>query len=197
MLFSSIIFIVYFLPVFLGFYLLTGLRTAVLLTGSVIFYAWGEGKYVFLLAGLIVLNFCLAQALNHARLQRRTMWLVIALIVDLGVLGTFKYANFVGEIINGLGRHPLFPPLTLRLPLGISFFSFQLISYLVDVYRGDVKTKNNLWRFATYILMFPHLIAGPIVRYSQIRDELASRTYSCRRLVLGLQYFITLLCVKD
>lgn len=196
MLFSSIIFIVYFLPIFLGVYLLTGLRTAVLLTGSVIFYTWGEGEYVFLLAGLILLNFYLAQTLRNRKGRRRTMWLTIALVVDLGVLGTFKYANFVGQIINSLAGFLVLPSHALRLPLGISFFTFQLISYLVDVYRGDVKTENNLWRFATYILMFPHLIAGPIVRYSQIRDELASRSSDRRRLGLGLQYFIAGLCQK-
>jgi alginate O-acetyltransferase complex protein AlgI len=196
MLFSSIIFIVYFLPIFLGIYLLTGLRTAVLLTGSVVFYTWGEGEYVFLLAGLILLNFYLAQALRNTKGRKRTMWLIVALIVDLGVLGTFKYANFVGQIMNNLVGFLVLPSHALRLPLGISFFTFQLISYLVDVYREDVKTEDNLWRFATYILMFPHLIAGPIVRYSQIREELASRSYDRRRLGLGLQYFIAGLCQK-
>lgn len=196
MLFSSIIFIVYFLPIFLAVYLLTGLRTATLLTGSVIFYTWGEGGYIFLLAGLILLNFYLAQTLRNRRGRSKTAWLVVALIIDLGVLGTFKYANFIAQIINGVAGTLVLPSHALRLPLGISFFTFQLISYLVDVYRGDVKTENNLWRFATYILMFPHLIAGPIVRYAQIRDELAHRSFDHRRLGLGIQYFVSGLCQK-
>ncbi|PYI94279.1 MAG: hypothetical protein DME97_02115 [Verrucomicrobia bacterium] len=196
MLFSSLVFIAYFLPLLLGVYLLSGLRTAVLLTGSVIFYTWGEGEYVVLLAGLILLNFHLAQVLRKAQGRSRTMWLTVALIVDLGVLGTFKYANFIVQICNGLPGFPAVPPISLRLPLGISFFTFQLISYLVDIYRGDVKTENNLWRFATYILMFPHLIAGPIVRYAQIRDELAERSYEHRKLGLGIQYFIVGLSQK-
>jgi alginate O-acetyltransferase complex protein AlgI len=196
MLFSSIIFTVYFLPVFLVLYLVTGFRTSVLLTGSVIFYTWGEGEYVLLLAGLIALNFMLTRALSRQAGRTRSLYLVLALVVDLGVLGTFKYGNFIFEIINAAAGRPLLPSLHLRLPLGISFFTFQLISYLVDVYRGQVKTEASLLRFATYILMFPHLIAGPIVRYSQIRDELVARSFSLDRLGLGLQYFIVGLCQK-
>jgi alginate O-acetyltransferase complex protein AlgI len=195
-LFSSIIFIVYFLPPFLALYFLTGMRTATLLTGSVIFYTWGEGEYIFLLVALIVANFVLARMIRRRTGKKRTLYLVIALALDLAVLATFKYGNFVGAIINGLVHYPVLPALHLRLPLGISFFTFQLISYLVDVYRGDVGTEDSLPRFATYILMFPHLIAGPIVRYSQIRKELAVRSYNTERLGLGIQYFIVGLCQK-
>ena len=196
MLFSSIIFIVYFLPVFLILYLGTGLRTSVLLTGSIIFYTWGEGEYIFLLAALIVLNFVLARRLRAQKGRARLWILVVAITVDLSVLGTFKYGNFVGEIINHLAGVSVVPALHLRLPLGISFFTFQLISYLIDVYRGEVSSEEKLSRFATYILMFPHLIAGPIVRYSQIRDELATRSYDRHRVGLGIQYFIVGLCQK-
>jgi alginate O-acetyltransferase complex protein AlgI len=196
MLFSSIIFIVYFLPAFLAIYLLSGLRTAVLLTGSIIFYTWGEGPYVLLLAGLIFLNFLLAQAVKNNHGASKTTWLIVALVIDIAVLAAFKYANFLAEIINSFAGRWILPSLAVRLPLGISFFTFQLISYLVDVYRGDVKTENNPWRFATYILMFPHLIAGPIVRYAQIRDELARRSFDHRRLGLGIQYFVSGLCQK-
>src|SRR4051812_44949055 len=127
MLFSSVIFIVYFLPLFLAAYLLTGMRTATLLTGSVVFYTWGEAEYIFLLAALIVANFFFAGLVRRSKGKKRIFYLVAALILDLGVLATFKYGNFIGEIINSLARHQVLLPFHLRLPLGISFFTFQLI----------------------------------------------------------------------
>jgi alginate O-acetyltransferase complex protein AlgI len=196
MLFSSIIFIFYFLPVFLAVYLMSGLRTSVLLTGSVLFYTWGEGEYILLLGGLIVLNYWLAGKLAAREGRARLGMLVLALAVDLGVLGLFKYGNFISDIGNDLLGAGTLPHPDLRLPLGISFFTFQLVSYLVDVYRGQVQPESKLARFATYILMFPHLIAGPIVRYAEIRDELAVRTHDFARFGLGLQYFIVGLCQK-
>jgi alginate O-acetyltransferase complex protein AlgI len=104
-----------------------------------------------------------------------------ALIVDFGVLGLFKYGNFAVDIANSALGENTIPHPDLRLPLGISFFTFQLVSYLVDVYRGDVERETSLARFATYILMFPHLIAGPIVRYAEIRNELARRSNDVAR----------------
>jgi alginate O-acetyltransferase complex protein AlgI len=196
MLFSSIIFLVYFLPVFLLVYLATGLRTAVLLTGSVIFYVWGEGGYIFLLIGLIIVNYVLAHLLSRYSSRRRLIWLIAALCIDLGVLATFKYAAFIAQIANSVIGEKVLPELHLRLPLGISFFTFQLISYLLDVYRSRVETEKSVFRFATYILMFPHLIAGPIVRYANIRDELVHRNVNRDRFGLGLQYLIVGLCQK-
>lgn len=196
MLFSSIIFICYFIPVFLAIYLGTGLRTTVLLLGSVLFYIWGEGAYVFLLAGLIVFNFLVAKYIAGSIGAARKWWLVAALIVDIGVLGVFKYTNFVAGIVNAMAGRDLIGHADLRLPLGISFFTFQLISYLVDTYRNRTDFEHSLARFATYILMFPHLIAGPIVRYSNVREELAYRHNDANRLGLGLQYFIVGLCQK-
>lgn len=190
MLFSSIIFIAYFLPVFLTLYLTTRLRTAVLLIGSIIFYTWGEGRYVFLLAGLIVVNFVLGRILASAAGRSRLSCLVFALGIDLGILAVFKYAGFICENINHFAGAAVLPLVHLRLPLGISFFTFQLVSYLVDVYREAVYPETRPLRFATYILMFPHLIAGPIVRYSQIRSELAARSFNIDRFNLGIQYFI-------
>ena len=196
MLFSSIVFIFYFLPVFLAIYLASGLRTAVLLTASIVFYTWGEGEYVLLLGALILLNFHVARALDKREGKARLAWLLLALVVDLGVLGLFKYGNFVSEILRSATGLSVIPHLELRLPLGISFFTFQLISYLLDVYWRRVPTESGVGRFATYILMFPHLIAGPIVRYADIRDELAHRGQDIARFGLGLQYFIVGLCQK-
>lgn len=196
MLFSSILFIFYFLPVFLAAYFALGLRTAVLLTASVLFYTWGEGGYVFLLGALVVVNYALARWIAAREGATRRWVLVGALLVDVGVLATFKYADFMIANIN-----LLMPGLDLKgpgfkLPLGISFFTFQLVSYLADVYRRDVEPEPRLDRFATYIMMFPHLIAGPIVRYGDIRGEIAARAVSPDRFALGLQYFVVGLTQK-
>lgn len=194
MLFSSIIFIAYFLPVFLAVYYLSGLRTAVLLTGSVAFYVWGEGPYIFLLAALIAVNYAVSLwGLGRGRDSR--WWLVAVVALNLAVLGIFKYADFAAVSLNWLFGTDVFPQWHLALPLGISFFTFQLISYVVDVQRGSIPPERRPLAFATYILMFPHLIAGPIVRYADIREEL-DREGRHLRVGLGLQYFIVGLCQK-
>jgi alginate O-acetyltransferase complex protein AlgI len=193
MLFSSIIFIAYFLPVFLAVYYLSGLRTAVLLTGSVAFYVWGEGPYIALLAALIAVNY--AASLWGAGRRDSSWWLVAVVALNLAVLGIFKYADFVAGSLNWLCGTNVLPQFHLALPLGISFFTFQLISYVVDVHRGSIPPERRPLAFATYILMFPHLIAGPIVRYADIRDEL-DREGRHLRVGLGLQYFIVGLCQK-
>ncbi|MBI1197246.1 MAG: MBOAT family protein [Phenylobacterium sp.] len=197
MVFSSIIFIFYFLPVFLLGYYLSGWRTGALLAGSAVFYAWGEGAYVFLLGALIVLNYAGSWIVALAPSERRRRAALIGLIVlDLGVLGFFKYAGFVAHNLNlALPGAPL-PEVKLALPLGISFFTFQLISYVADVYARRVPAEPSLTRFAAYILMFPHLIAGPIVRFVNIREELHADRRETGRLGLGLQYFIIGLCQK-
>lgn len=194
MVFSSILFIVYFLPLFLLLYYAAGLRTAVLLLGSVLFYVWGEGAYIFLLLGLITANYLAAHRLNGPRRSAKA-WLIGCIALDVGVLGVFKYSGFVAANVNHLLGHPWLPEAQLALPLGISFFTFQLVSYLIDVYRGHVVAERRPLAFATYILMFPHLIAGPIVRYASIQDELR-REGRHVRLDLGVQYFIVGLCQK-
>ncbi|GAB6195011.1 MBOAT family O-acyltransferase [Lysobacter xanthus] len=195
MLFSSIIFIAYFLPVFLAFYYASGMRTAALLTGSIAFYVWGEGAYVLLLLALIAINHVGAHRIAAAGEGRGRGWLGAVIVIDLAVLGLFKYAGFVAQTINGVAGHAWLPVPELRLPLGISFFTFQLISYVVDVHRRTVQPERSPMAFATYILMFPHLIAGPIVRYADIRTEL-NREGRHLRAGLGVQYFIVGLCQK-
>lgn len=194
MLFSSIIFIAYFLPLFLALYFVSGRRTATLLTGSTVFYVWGEGEYILLLVALIAVNY--AAALWDAGKSRGPSgWIMAAVSLDLAVLGIFKYADFVAASLNRLLGGNFVPQLHLTLPLGISFFTFQLISYLIDVQRGTVPPERRPLAFATYILMFPHLIAGPIVRYADIRDEL-TRDGRHVRIGLGLQYFLVGLSQK-
>ena len=195
MLFSSIIFIAYFLPVFLAFYYASGMRTAALLTGSIAFYVWGEGAYVALLLALIAINHVGAHRIARAGDGGGRGWLAAVITIDLAVLGLFKYAGFIARTLNGVSGHDWLPVPDLRLPLGISFFTFQLISYVVDVYRRHVQPERSPMAFATYILMFPHLIAGPIVRYADIRTEL-NRAGRHLRAGLGVQYFIVGLCQK-
>jgi alginate O-acetyltransferase complex protein AlgI len=195
--FSSIVFLFYFLPVFLLGYYLSGWRTGALLLGSVLFYTWGEGAYVVLLGALIVVNHLGGLLISAAKAPRRRQAFLIALVaLDLGVLGVFKYAGFLTANLNQLLPGAQIPALHLRLPLGISFFTFQLISYLIDVHRRSVKVETDLGRFAAYILMFPHLIAGPIVRYADIRDEMHADRRQHGTIALGLQYLIVGLCQK-
>ncbi len=197
MVFSSIIFIFYFLPVFLLGYYASGWRTGALLVGSAAFYAWGEGGYVVLLLALIVANYLGARLMDQAATSTRRGAILAAMIVlDLGVLAWFKYAGFLAHTLNDLLPGAPLPELTHRLPLGISFFTFQLISYLVDVWRRAVPAEASLPRFAAYILMFPHLIAGPIVRYADIAAELHGGRRGSGRVGLGFQYFIVGLCQK-
>jgi alginate O-acetyltransferase complex protein AlgI len=195
--FSSVIFIFYFLPVFLLVYYLSGWRTAMLLVGSAVFYTWGEGAYVFLLLAMIALNYGGALVLASGagrRLRRFLFWTLVT--ADFGVLGFFKYADFLVENLKAGWPGQPFPAPEVTLPLGVSFFTFQLVSYLADVHRGAVQVERDPAKFAAYILMFPHLIAGPIVRYADIRDEMhADRSRSERR-GLGVQYFIVGLCQK-
>ena len=197
MVFSSIVFIFYFLPVFLVGYYVAGCRIGLLLAGSAAFYVWGEGPYVFLLAALIIVNFWGSRVLALATdpVRRRTI-LASLIVLDLGVLGVFKYAAFLAQNLNTLIPGQPLPEIDLALPLGISFFTFQLISYVADVYWRRVEVERDLSRFAAYILMFPHLIAGPIVRFANIREELHADRRKTRRLGLGLQYFIVGLCQK-
>jgi alginate O-acetyltransferase complex protein AlgI len=197
MLFSSIIFIFYFLPVFLLGYYLSGWRTAALLTGSVVFYVWGEGPYVLLLGALILANWLASRALERATAaERRRAILIGIIVVNLAVLGFFKYAGFLAHNLNAVAPALRLPEIEIALPLGISFFTFQLISYVADVYTRAVPVERGLTRFAAYILMFPHLIAGPIVRYAHIRDELHADRRRTGQIGLGLQYFIVGLSQK-
>ena len=197
MVFSSVIFIFYFLPVFLIGYWASGWRTGVLLAGSAAFYVWGEGAYVLLLGALILANYAGARALARAEAAgRRRAVLAAVVVLDLAVLGFFKYAGFLAETANALLPGDPLPKVEVALPLGISFFTFQLISYVADVYWRRVEVERNLLKFATYILMFPHLIAGPIVRFADIRAELHAERRTTGRIGLGIQYFIVGLAQK-
>ena len=195
MVFSSVAFIFYFLPLFLLLYYLCGARNGALLLGSLIFYTWGEGFYLFLLAGLVVLNFYCGQLIGDTEGARRKAFLTAGIGINLAALAIFKYADFIVRNINHALNANL-PAIDIHLPLGISFFVFQLISYLIDVSRSNVTADRGFVRFATYVMMFPHLIAGPIVRYSDIDRELFKRSITFEKVGLGVQYFIVGLCQK-
>lgn len=184
MVFSSVTFLFYFLPLFLALYFLLPWRNIVLLSASLIFYAWGEIEFVFLLILSICLNFFAALAIDRATSQETRKWrLLFGLSINLALLGYFKYADFVWSGIFGLDKEPT------HLPLGISFFTFQAVSYLIDVYRRQITAEGSIVTLGTYIAMFPQLVAGPIVRFQSIVHELHGRQLSLDKAVLGFRIF--------
>ena len=199
MLFSSIVFLFTFLPaVMILYYLLpVRFRNVILLLASLVFYAWGEPVYLFLMLLSILFNYFsgldIARSLQDKRAAKRS--LVFNLIINLAVLGFFKYEGFVLDTLNGiLPVHISYH--ALPLPIGISFYTFQILSYIIDVYRGNVKVQTNLPNFALYVTMFPQLIAGPIVQYADVDEQLASREVSWTKFGEGSMYFIRGLAKK-
>ena len=199
MLFSSIVFLFTFLPaVVILYYLLpVRFRNVILLLASLVFYAWGEPVYLFLMLLSILFNYFsgldIARNLQDKRAAKRS--LVFNLIINLAVLGFFKYEGFVLDTLNGiLPVHISYH--ALPLPIGISFYTFQILSYIIDVYRGNVKVQTNLLNFALYVTMFPQLIAGPIVQYADVDEQLASREVSRTKFGEGSMYFILGLAKK-
>ena len=199
MLFSSIVFLFSFLPaVMILYYLLpVRFRNVILLLASLVFYAWGEPVYLFLMRLSILFNHFsgldIARNLQDKRAAKRS--LVFNLIINLAVLGFFKYEGFVLDTLNGiLPVHISYH--ALPLPIGISFYTFQILSYIIDVYRGNVKVQTNLPNFALYVTMFPQLIAGPIVQYADVDEQLASREVSRTKFGEGSMYFIRGLAKK-
>lgn len=199
MLFSSIVFLFTFLPaVVILYYLLpVRFRNVILLLASLVFYAWGEPVYLFLMLLSILFNYFsgldIARNLQDKRAAKRS--LVFNLIINLAVLGFFKYEGFVLDTLNRiLPVHISYH--ALPLPIGISFYTFQILSYIIDVYRGNVKVQTNLPNFALYVTMFPQLIAGPIVQYADVDEQLASREVSRTKFGEGSMYFIRGLAKK-
>ncbi len=199
MLFSSIPFLYFFLPAVLLLYVIAPkkLKNTVLLFFSLIFYAWGEPRYIVLMAVSILAGYVLGLLIERFKDNRRVkkLWLVLSLIVSLGFLGFFKYADFFISNVNaatGIGL----PLLRIALPIGISFYTFQILSYTIDVYRGDVPAQKNIINFAAYVSLFPQLIAGPIVRYSDVALQLSTRTHSLEKTAQGVRRFILGLAKK-
>ena len=192
MLFSSIPFLYYFLPAVLILYFLVpkSLKNTVLLISSLFFYAWGEPKYVVLMIFSILLFYGCGLAIGHAKQKTwKKFWLCVSIVCSLSMLGIFKYADFFVSSIHAVTGLSL-PLLRLALPIGISFYTFQCLSYTVDVYRGDVAAQRNLISFGAYVSLFPQLIAGPIVRYKDVDRELDDRKTTGEDIAYGLRRFL-------
>ena len=195
MVFSSLIFTGMFLPIvyLVNLFLPLKLSNIFLLAASVFLYAWGEPVYVLILLGCIAVNYVLARLI--ARGNHKKLLVTLAVIANLAVLIVFKYADFLINTVNGLlGTHI---PLThIVMPIGISFFTFQAMSYVIDVYRGKGRVQKNLMNVCLYISFFPQLIAGPIVRYQTVADEIQNRRENFDDFIEGTVRFMRGLCKK-
>ena len=182
MVFSSIVFLLYFLPVFLITYYLVGknYKNIVILAFSIFFYAWGAPKFIFVILGTTFIDFHLVKWMSSIenKLKRR-LFLTFSVSINLGLLFYFKYSNFFIENINSVlsvfGEKQIIWT-KLLLPIGISFYTFETITYVVDVYRGIHKPLKRFWDYQLYIILFPKLIAGPIIRYHELADQITDRT---------------------
>ena len=199
MLFSSITFLFIFLPLTLLLYYLVPFRMKnyVMLAASLIFYAWGEPVYIILMILSIILNYFCGQDIYEKRDNARAMKmsLMFGVVMNLLILGFFKYYGLLMDTINAILPIDI-PYRVLALPIGISFYTFQAMSYLIDVYRKEVKPQENILYFALYISMFPQLIAGPIVRYIDIEEQLKERSINSTKFGEGAMYFIRGLAKK-
>lgn len=182
MVFSSVVFVLYFLPVFLILYFVIDRRykNILILVSSIFFYAWGAPKFIFVILGTTLLDFILVHYMDRMATDwKRKVMLSISVVVNLGLLLYFKYSNFfienVNVFLNGLGFSEI-QWTKLVLPIGISFYTFETITYVVDVYRRIHKPLTNFWDYQLYIILFPKLIAGPIVRYHEIADQITDRS---------------------
>lgn len=192
MLFSSVPFLFYFLPAVLLVYFLVPKRAknGVLLLSSLVFYGWGEPRYLPVMLVSILQGYIFGRLIERFRDTRRAkLFLVLSVLLSLGTLAYFKYADFMIANLNALTGLSV-PLLRLALPVGISFYTFQILSYTVDVYRGTVPAQRNFIDLAAYIAMFPQLIAGPIVRYSDIAVQLKTREHSVSEAASGARRFI-------
>ena len=191
MLFSSVPFLFYFLPAALLLYFAVPrpLKNAVLLLASLFFYAWGEPRYVVLMLISIVQGYVFGLLIEKYRgWKAAKLFLSLSVLVSLGLLAYFKYADFFLSSVNAVAGLSL-PLLKLSLPIGISFYTFQVLSYVIDVYRGTTAAQRNFIDLAAYVSLFPQLIAGPIVRYSDVAAQLQDRTHSVSAAAEGVRRF--------
>ncbi len=198
MLFSSVPFLFYFLPAVLITYFLAPrvLKNAVLLVFSLAFYGWGEPKLLGLMVFTIGLFYVCGLCIGRAqRKSWKKFWLGVSIVISIGLLGIFKYADFFIGSFNSVTGLSV-PFLRLALPVGISFYTFQSLSYTIDVYWGHVESQKNPISFGTYVALFPQLIAGPIVRYIDVDRELKTRTHSWDDFAQGLRRFLVGLSKK-
>ena len=191
MVFSSMTFLWIFFPIVFLLSLVirnTKAQNILLLVASLIFYAWGEPVYVFLLLLSVLLNWIFGLFIE--RFNNKKLFLIADLIVNLGLLGYFKYCNFLLNTLDHLLPMINIPRVSISLPIGISFFTFQAMSYIIDLYRGEYKAQKNILNLALYISFFPQLIAGPIVKYRDIDDQILSRSVKSEKIASGFRRFI-------
>ena len=192
MLFSSVTFLFYFLPAVLILYFLVPrfLKNTVLLISSLIFYGWGEPKLLGLMIFTILMFYGCGLMIGRSETQKgKKFWLTVSIVISIGLLALFKYADFFIDSFNAVTGLSI-PLLRLSLPVGISFYTFQSLSYTIDVYRGNVPAQKNPISFGAYVALFPQLIAGPIVRYVDVARELNERQHSWEDFCLGLRRFL-------
>jgi len=195
MLFSSIPFLYYFLPgvMLLYFAVPKKLKNTILFLSSMFFYFWGEPKYSLLMIASILTGYVggiVIKKVQDAGYEKRTRLVTVLVIsILLGFLAIFKYTDFGISTINGLAGSDI-PLVKLALPIGISFYTFQILSYVIDVYRNDVEVEKNIINFGAYVVMFPQLIAGPIVRFSTIQQEMRERTIAVDKIAKGIGRFV-------
>lgn len=189
MLFTSISFLYYFLPALIIIYFITPkkYKNIILLIASLLFYFYGEPKYVFLMIAEIVIAYTGAILIDKYKNQSKNI-LIITLFIHVFLLIIFKYTDFIIQTINDISNANI-KLLNIALPIGISFYTFQIISYVIDVYNGKVKVQKNIINLATYISLFPQLVAGPIVRYQTVEKELDDRVHSFNNFAYGIRRF--------
>lgn len=189
MLFTSISFLYYFLPALIIIYFITPkkYKNIILLIASLLFYFYGEPKYVFLMIAEIVIAYTGAILIDKYKSQSKNT-LIITLFIHVFLLIIFKYTDFIIQTINDISNANI-KLLNIALPIGISFYTFQIISYIIDVYNGKVKVQKNIINLATYVSLFPQLVAGPIVRYQTLEKELDDRVHSFNNFAYGIRRF--------
>ena len=200
MLFSSLTFLFLFLPsVLLSYFLFKNrrYRNTILLIFSMVFYSWGEPVYIFLMLTVVIITYIIGLFIdkNRQNLQLKKLWLIIGIIATFSFLLYFKYSDFFIGIINNQFNTGV-PLLNVALPIGISFYTFQASSYIFDLYKGDVSVQKNPFDLALYVMLFPQLIAGPIVRYETVEKEISNRNESSEAVISGLKRFIVGLSKK-
>ncbi len=198
MLFSSMTFLFVFMPLVMAVYFLSKkeIRNYVLLIASIIFYAWGEPRYLAIMIITILVNYAGAILLDKHYSSRQRLWIVsLTVVLDLSFLFYFKYFNFVVDNINGVWATD-FQLLDVIMPIGISFYTFQAMSYLIDVYRREVPAQKDVYKLALYIVLFPQLVAGPIVKYHDVCEQIDNRTIEFKNVIIGFKRFITGLAKK-
>lgn len=193
MIFSSILFIFRFLPIALILYYITPqkYKNLILTLLSLVFYSWGEGKYFLIMIASIIIDYTAGRLIYRykSEIKKKTIVLCISLVFNLGLLFFFKYFNFFIDNINNIFNFAI-KGVKITLPLGISFYTFQTMSYSIDVYRGKVVPEKNIINFAAFVTLFPQLIAGPIVKYTDINKEISRRVITKDNVEVGIEKFI-------